>query len=68
MTNAPWLMQGLRYGIAVACLTAIPMFTIYYSVQPTPGMLAVKQIVGDSIFAIINGIAMAFINKPAESA
>src|SRR5262245_4857268 len=35
----PWLAQGVRYGIAVACLTCIPMYLIYYAVQPMPGGL-----------------------------
>lgn len=59
----PWLMQGVRFGIAVACLTTLPMFMIYYAIQPMPGELAGKQIVFDSIVTIINGIVAAFINK-----
>ena len=59
----PWLMQGVRFGIAVAFLTAVPMFLIYYAIQPMPGSLVGKQIVLDSIVTIINGIVAAFINK-----
>jgi hypothetical protein len=68
VSSAPWLTQGIRYGVAVALLTTFPMFLIYYSVQPTPGILATKQIVFDSVVTVINGIAMAFINKSSESA
>jgi hypothetical protein len=39
----PWLSQGLRYGLAVALLTVIPSYTIYYVVQPMPGATVVKQ-------------------------
>jgi hypothetical protein len=63
VTEAPWLTQGVRFGIAAACISSIPMFMIYYVVQPTPGMLTVKQIIFDTITWIIIGIALAFINK-----
>jgi hypothetical protein len=58
-----WLIQGVRFGIAVACLMTIPMAMIYYVIQPTPGMLVVKQIVFGSIIWVIAGIVLAFINK-----
>ena len=32
--NKPWLQQGLRYGVAVALLAPVPVYLIYYSVQP----------------------------------
>src|SRR4051812_14485103 len=35
----PWLGQGMRYGIAVALLTVIPMYLIYYVVMPFPSDL-----------------------------
>lgn len=58
-----WLGQGIRFGIAIACLCSIPMFMIFYVVHPMPGMLTVKQIVFDTISWIIVGIVLAFINK-----
>ena len=36
----PWLPQGVRFGVAIALLAPIPMFTIYYVVQQTPAELA----------------------------
>jgi hypothetical protein len=59
----PWLMQGIRFGIAVAFLTVIPMFLIYYAIQPMPGETVGKQIAFDSISTIMNGVVAAFINK-----
>ena len=61
--GASWLGQGLRFGIAMACVMTVPMFLIHYAVYPHPGMLIVKQIVGDSIIWIIAGIVLAFFNK-----
>jgi hypothetical protein len=60
----PWLQQGVRFGIAVALLAIVPVYLIYYAVQPTPGMLVVKQIVFDSTLIVILGIIVAFLNKP----
>ena len=59
----PWWQQGLRFGFAAACLTAIPMYMIYYAIEPMPGMLVAKQIVFDTIAMLINGLVAAFINK-----
>lgn len=58
-----WYLQGIRFAIAVICLTTIPIYMIYYVVQPLPGMLAAKQILYDSIVIIINGLVAAFINR-----
>lgn len=59
----PWLGQGLRYGLAVAFLAVIPIYMIYYVVQPVPGELAVKQIVFDTIMTLILGAVVAFLYR-----
>ena len=61
--DKPWMQQGLRFGIAIALLAPIPTFMIYYTVQPTPGMLAVQQSVGDSVVVIIVAMVAAFLNR-----
>ena len=67
--DKPWMEQGLRYGIAIALLAPIPTFMIYYVVQQTPGMLAVKQSIGDSVVVIVLALVVAFLNKtPAAAA
>ena len=59
----PWVLQGLRYGIAVACLAVIPWYMIYHVVQPMPGATVVKQIVFDSIVVVLLGLIAAFIYR-----
>jgi hypothetical protein len=59
----PFLEQGIRYGIAMAALTSISTFLIYYAIQPLPDMLVVKQIIFDSIGVIIRGIVVAALLK-----
>lgn len=60
--NKPWLGQGLRFGLAVAVLF-VPIYIIYYVVQPTPGELACKQIVLDTILTLILGAVVAFLYR-----
>lgn len=65
----PWLAQGLRFGLAVAFLTVIPTYTIYYVVQPMPGLHVVKQIVFDGILILILGAIAAFLyRRPVSTA
>jgi hypothetical protein len=59
----PWLMQGIRFGIAVALLTVIPTYLIYHVVTPVPLTLALKQIVLDTIRVVLMGIVLAWINR-----
>ena len=64
----PWLAQGVRFGVAVALLTIIPTYVIYYVVQPMPGVVVVKQIVFDGILMLILGSIVAFMyRQPAQT-
>jgi hypothetical protein len=63
VSNAPWLMQGLRFGIAAALLVTVPWYLIYYSIQPWPGMTAFKMTAFDSICLIITAVVVAYIYK-----
>jgi hypothetical protein len=62
--DKPWLAQGLRYGLAVAFLTVIPTYLIYYVVTPIPLGLALKQIILDTIRVLLMGIVLAWMNDP----
>jgi uncharacterized membrane protein YGL010W len=61
--NKPWLAQGVRFGIAVALLAAIPMYLIYYVVMPFPFGLVIKQIVFDTIGMVIAGVVVAWLYR-----
>lgn len=60
----PWLAQGVRFGIAVAFLTVIPTYIIYYVVQPMPGETVVKQLIFDGVLTVILGVIVAFLYRP----
>lgn len=66
----PWIMQGLRYGIAVAFLTVIPTYMIYYVVQPMPQATMIKQIIFDGILTVLMGLVVAsfYRSEPLRAA
>ena len=59
----PWLAQGIRFGAALAFLTVIPTYLIYYVVQPMPGATVAKQIVFDGILMLVLGAVAAFMYR-----
>ncbi len=58
--SRPWTGQGLRYGLAILLLTALPTYMIYFVVQPTPGALAVKQVLFDGVLIVVLGVLVAW--------
>ena len=63
-----WIPQGLRYGLAVACLTVIPTYTITYVVQPLPPMMVMRQILFDSLLLLVLGLVIAYIYRNKRTA
>lgn len=61
--DKPPLVQGLRYGLAIAVLTVVAKFLIYHAVQPMPGVVVAKQIVFDTFAMVVIGIVVAHLNK-----
>jgi hypothetical protein len=64
----PWLGQGIRFGIGIALLTVVPTYTIYYVVQPMPGIHVVKQIVFDGALLLVLGAVVAFLYRNEKRA
>jgi len=66
--DKPWLPQGIRYGFAIALLTVVPTYMIYYVVQPMPGLHVVKQILFDGVLIVILGVIVALVyRKPPHT-
>jgi len=59
----PWMAQGLRFGVAVALLTIVPTYMIYFVVQPMPGDVVVKQIVFDGVLMLVLGTVVAWLYR-----
>jgi hypothetical protein len=56
-------VQGVRYGIAIAALAIAPTYLIYHVVTPVPLVVAIKQIVYDTIRVLLMGVVVAWINR-----
>lgn len=63
----PWLGQGVRFGVAVAFLTSIPTYLIYYVVQPMPVVVVAKQIVLDSLLMVILGVIAGWLYRGGKA-
>ncbi|GMR14862.1 MAG: hypothetical protein BMS9Abin30_0473 [Gammaproteobacteria bacterium] len=61
--DSAWLGQGLRFGAALIVLITIPTYMIFYAVQPMPAVLAVKQILFDSVGMLLIGMLAAYVNR-----
>jgi hypothetical protein len=57
----PWMTQGARFGLAVALLTSVPTYMIYFVVQPMPGHVVIKQIIFDGALMVILGMIVAYL-------
>ena len=54
--------QGLRCGAAIALVSVIPMFLFYYTVEPLPGALVVKQLIFSTIQMLLLGVLVSLLN------
>jgi hypothetical protein len=63
----PWLAQGLRFGLAIALLI-VPLYLIYFVVQPVPFSVAAKQIVFDGLLTVILGAIVAWLYRVKAAA
>lgn len=59
----PWMAQGARFGLAVALLTSVPTYMIYFVVQPMPAQVVIKQILFDGVLMVILGMIVAYMYR-----
>ena len=51
------------FGVAIALLTTVPTYLIYYVVQPMPAATVIKQVVFGSALMVVLGIVAAFMYR-----
>jgi hypothetical protein len=61
--DKPWLGQGARFGLLVACASVIPLYLIGYVVTNVSGALAVKQIILEAITVTVMGVVIAWFYR-----
>jgi hypothetical protein len=62
-----WMGQGLRFGLALACVWLVPSYLGNYATQPLPGMLIVKALAGDTVNALACGLVAAAVYRGGAS-
>jgi hypothetical protein len=62
-SDRPWPGQGLRFGLAISLYAVVPTYLIYYAVQPLPSTLVAKQILFETVAAIVLGLVAAAVNR-----
>jgi hypothetical protein len=63
LKQAPWVGQGLRFGLAVFAVAQLPGFMIEHAVQPWPATLTLKQICGEAICMLLLGLLVGFVYR-----
>ena len=61
--DKPWVSQGVRFGVAIALLAAVPLYLIYYAVQPMPEMLVFRQLSYETVNMVILGLVVAWMYR-----
>jgi hypothetical protein len=57
----PWLGQGLRFGILLALVCAVPQSMVEYFTYPVSSTLMLQWIAGEGILAVLFGVVVAAI-------
>jgi hypothetical protein len=55
--------QGIRFGVALSCLSTIPWFLIYLAVLRIPQELTFKQIAFEIPSMLLLGVLVAYLNR-----
>jgi len=63
VNDRPWLGQGIRFGLAVWLMTAVPVYLTYYAVQPWPEAVIYKSIGFDLVRVTLLGVIAAAIYR-----
>lgn len=60
--SRPAIGQGLRFGAAVALMSTLPGYLVYYAVQPLPAMLVYKQMLLGTLAILLLGVLLAWLD------
>ncbi|MDX6614224.1 MAG: hypothetical protein QOD75_3410 [Blastocatellia bacterium] len=63
--NRPWMGQGLRFGLALWLVLAVPSFVMAYAVQPMPSSLMLKQVGYELVGKLLIGLVIAALYREA---
>jgi hypothetical protein len=55
-------LDGLQFGAAIAVMSTIPGYLVYYAVQPLPASLVHKQMIFSAIAMLLLGWLLSWLN------
>lgn len=61
--GASWMMQGLRYGVAVWMIVTVSRYFIYYAIQPWPFTTVLLQLASELVATLLLGEVLAFVAR-----
>ena len=64
----PWLGQGLRFGVAVWAIAAVPQYIANYTIEPWPGVFVIKIVAWELIAALVLGVLVAGLSRNDRAA
>ena len=65
-SNKPVLGQGVRFGVLMFLILAVPSFFIAYAVQPIPAVLFSKQVLSELANKVLLGVVTALVYGKAR--
>jgi hypothetical protein len=66
VSDAPWVMQGIRYGMAMWVIASVSRYLTYYAIQPWSHWLVARQMLYELPMMLILGLLVASFYKPAK--
>jgi hypothetical protein len=67
-SGKPWFGQGLRFGLAIWAIAAVPQYLANYTIEPWPGVFVAKILAWELIAALALGVAVAALSKNDDAA
>jgi hypothetical protein len=61
--DGAWMMQGLRYGVAVWFIATVSRYLIYYAIQPWPFSTVLLQLGYELVAVLLMAEALAFVAR-----
>ena len=62
-STKPWIGQGLRFGVAIWAISAVPLYLTNYTIEPWPGMFVTKILAWEFVAMATLGLVIAGLAK-----
>jgi hypothetical protein len=62
-STKPWLGQGLRFGLAVWAIAAVPQYLANYTIEPWPGVFVAKILAWELVATVLLGMTVGALSK-----